>query len=65
MKRADRRSRSPWLWLLALPFAALLFPALYARNDPAFAGLPFFYWYQFAWLLISALLTALVYAKTR
>ncbi len=51
--------------LLAVPFAALLFPASYARTAPTLAGLPFFYWYQFAWLVLSAGLTALVAARTR
>ena len=52
-------------WLLLLPFAALLFPAIYARSEPALLGFPFFYWYQFAWLLVSAALTAIVYQRSR
>ncbi|MBC5801306.1 MAG: DUF3311 domain-containing protein [Candidatus Eremiobacteraeota bacterium] len=60
-----RRRSHWWLALLLLPFGALLFPASYARATPALAGLPFFYWYQFAWLVVSAGLTALVAARTR
>ncbi len=48
-----------------LPFAGLLVPAFYARPDPVLFGFPFFYWYQFAWLLVSAGLTALAYRLTR
>jgi hypothetical protein len=59
-----RRSRW-WLALLVLPFAALLFPAAYARATPTLGGMPFFYWYQFAWLVLSAGLTAVVAARTR
>jgi hypothetical protein len=31
---------------------------------PEFFGLPFFYWYQFAWVPITALITGIVYRKT-
>lgn len=48
--------------LLALPFAGLLYPPLYAREDPALAGVPFFYWYQLVWVIVTA---ALIYAVVR
>jgi hypothetical protein len=37
-----------WYLLLLLPFAGLLYPPLYATEDPELCGFPFFYWYQFA-----------------
>ena len=54
------RGRAPsrwWYALLALPLLGLLYPPLYARRDPELAGIPFFYWYQFAWVLGAAVLT--------
>ena len=54
-----------WYALLALPVLALIYPPLYARHDPEIAGFPFFYWYQFAWVLVSAVLTFVVYRATR
>jgi hypothetical protein len=60
-----RRTRSWWNWLLLVPFLALAFPVLYARQEPALWGLPFFYWYQFAWLFITVLITWIVYAAGR
>jgi hypothetical protein len=51
-------------WLLILPFIGLLFPAFYASSDPVLFGFPFFYWYQFAWVIGSAVLTAIVYKAT-
>ncbi|WP_079125221.1 DUF3311 domain-containing protein [Streptomyces lushanensis] len=48
------------LCLLA-PFVALLWVNSYARTDPAFIGIPFFYWYQMAWVLISSALTMTAY----
>ncbi len=54
-----------WYVLLLLPFAALIVPAAYARAEPSLAGIPFFYWYQLSWIPASAVLTAIVYLKTR
>jgi hypothetical protein len=53
---------SPLLWVvLALPYAALCFPQLYARETPVLLGFPFFYWYQFAWVVLTSVLLGLVY----
>jgi hypothetical protein len=54
-----------WYLLLLLPFAGLLYPPLYATEDPELFGFPFFYWYQFAWVPVTALVTYFVYRKTR
>lgn len=47
--------------LLIVPFAALLFPTLYAHAEPRLAGIPFFIWYQFAWVVAGVAITGLVY----
>ena len=52
-----------WLLLLVIPFIALLWPAFYSFSAPAIGGFPFFYWYQFLWVLITVALTAIVYMK--
>jgi Protein of unknown function (DUF3311) len=58
----ERRRPSRWWYvLLALPFGGLLYPPLYAKHSPELLGFPFFYWYQFAWVPIAALLTWTVY----
>jgi hypothetical protein len=54
-----------WYVLLALPLLGLLYPPLYATRAPQLAGIPFFYWYQFAWVIGAALLTLVVYLATR
>ncbi len=64
----DRRAHGGarrWYLLLALPFLGLLIPPIYARKDPELLGFPFFYWYQFAWVVVAAAVTVLVYVKTR
>lgn len=60
-----RRPSRWWYALLALPFAALLYPPLYAREDPELFGFPFFYWYQMAWIVLTALVCWVVYRVFR
>ena len=55
-----RQPKNVWQWLLLLPFAGVLWPPLYNRIDPMLAGIPFFYWYQMAWVAITAFLLWLV-----
>lgn len=47
--------------LLIVPFAALLWVPSYNRAEPAIAGIPFFYWYQLAWIPLGALLLLIAY----
>ena len=54
-----------WYLLLAIPFVGLLIPQFYAYENPRLFGWPFFYWYQFAWLFITAGLVTTVYRATR
>ncbi|MCT9077653.1 DUF3311 domain-containing protein [Streptomyces fulvoviolaceus] len=46
---------------LFAPFVAMLWVGSYAKVDPAFIGIPFFYWYQMLWVLISTVLTMTAY----
>ncbi|MEU2434701.1 DUF3311 domain-containing protein [Streptomyces rubradiris] len=46
---------------LVAPFVAMLWVGSYAKADPTLIGIPFFYWYQMLWVLISAGLTMLAY----
>lgn len=62
--RKPKSERTAWNWLLIVPAIALAFPALYSRPTPELFGFPFFYWYQIAWILLSALITAIVYFAT-
>jgi hypothetical protein len=59
-----RKSHSAWNWILVLPLFGLLFPGLYARQTPEILGFPFFYWYQVAWVLVTGVLTGIVYLAT-
>jgi membrane protein implicated in regulation of membrane protease activity len=46
---------------LFAPFVAMLWVGSYAKVEPTFIGMPFFYWYQMLWVLISAVLTMIAY----
>jgi len=60
-----RRPSRHWLWLLLIPWIAMVWVSSYNRVDPQLWGFPFFYWYQLLWVLISAVITAFVYFMTR
>jgi hypothetical protein len=63
---SERTSRVwGWYLLLIIPFIATLWVPFYNSLEPVFAGIPYFYWYQFAWVFISAVITAIVYFATR
>lgn len=51
-----------WLYvLLIIPFIATLWIPFYQSPNPGFYGIPYFYWYQFLWVILTAILTAVVY----
>lgn len=60
-----RKGKSWWFVLLVLPFIGTLWVPFYNSVTPEVAGIPFFYWYQFLWVIISAVLTAVVYFATK
>ena len=47
--------------LFLLPLGAMLWVPSYNRIEPALGGVPFFYWYQLAWILIAAVIVLGVY----
>jgi hypothetical protein len=62
------KKRGGWSWwylLFVVQFAVALWPPLYNQAEPALLGLPFFYWFQLFWVLVSAVFTAAIYFATR
>ena len=56
--------RDGWSWwylLFVVEAVAVLWPPFYNRVEPEWHGIPFFYWYQLLWVVLSAGLTAIVY----
>jgi len=60
----------PGLWTLIvvilLPAVVLpLWVTLYDKTDPTLFGFPFFFWFQFALILLSAVLTSVAYGLSQ
>jgi F0F1-type ATP synthase assembly protein I len=43
------------------PFVATLWVSSYNKKSPELGGMPFFYWYQLLWVVITAVLMAVAY----
>jgi cytosine/uracil/thiamine/allantoin permease len=66
MDRQSEKQRG-WSWwyvLFLVQFVAVMWPPFYNKADPSFVGMPFFYWYQLAMVIVGAALTAIVYFAT-
>jgi FtsH-binding integral membrane protein len=63
--KAGHKLWSPWYILLLAPFVAVLWVPFYNSIEPAWMGIPFFYWYQFLWVVISSVITLVVYFATK
>jgi hypothetical protein len=63
--KPTERQRGWWKALLVLPYLGLCFPWVYARNAPELFGFPFFYWYQFAWVVIASAIMGIVYWRLK
>ncbi len=55
---------SNWNLLLIVPLLMLITP-WFNMDEPRVFGLPFFYWYQFAFVPLGVLAVGLVYVKTK
>ena len=63
-KPHHQRAWSWWYLLFVIQYVFILWPPLFNRVEPSLGGIPFFYWYQLLWVIISAILTAIVYFAT-
>jgi FtsH-binding integral membrane protein len=64
-KTPERRPSPLWYLLLLAPFVAMFWVSSYNSVEPAWGGIPFFYWYQLLWIPIGAALTLIVYFATQ
>jgi hypothetical protein len=61
MNHRLRLAKWAWYVALAIIFAGALWVPLYNSVEPRLAGIPFFYWFQFVWVIVTAAATALAY----
>jgi hypothetical protein len=47
--------------LLLLPYLAVMTVPFYNSVEPTLFDVPFFYWYQMLWIVICAVIVAIVY----
>jgi cytochrome b561 len=59
--RPTRAARVLVALLFTIVTVVALAVPLYNRTAPAVAGIPFFYWFQMAWILAAAGATAMAY----
>ncbi len=62
-----QQNRAGWSWwylLFLIQFVAVLWPPFYNNAEPNLIGIPFFYWYQLLWVILGAILTAIVHFAT-
>jgi hypothetical protein len=64
-ERARGSGARRWSLLLLVPLLGVLIPPIYDMKDPTLIGIPFFYWYQMAWIPISVACTVAYYRATR
>jgi hypothetical protein len=67
-KTTGRSSTGLWVAIVVIlvpPVVIPLWVPLYDKTDPTLWGFPFFYWFQFALILGSAVLTIVAYALSR
>lgn len=60
-RRITRRGRILWTVLILCVCGVALFAPFYNMLEPRLLGIPFFYWFQFVWVVISGIITALAY----
>ena len=63
-RRGDGLRFSPWNLMLLVPFLTLVTP-WWNSLEPRLFGMPFFYWSQFAFVLVGVGSVAVVYVRTR
>jgi hypothetical protein len=62
--RATGLILSPWNLLLLVPLVMLVTP-WYNKITPRLGGIPFFYWYQFLFVIVGVACVGIVFAATR
>ena len=59
--KVSRTKRMVWYVILFIPFFVAIAVPLYNRIEPSLFGVPFFYWFQFALIVVAAIITAFAY----
>jgi len=61
-------SRGLWILICVILAPAVILPlwvGLYDKDEPRLGGWPFFFWFQMALIILSAVLTVIAFALSR
>jgi hypothetical protein len=61
MTNGGRRRFHPVYLILLVPYAAFFAVPFYNRIEPELLGIPFFYWWQLVWVIMTAVCIMPVY----
>jgi hypothetical protein len=61
MNNGARRRFHPVYLTLLVPYVAFFWVHLYNRIEPQLFGIPFFYWWQILWVVLTAVCIVPVY----
>ena len=61
IEQPSRAKTTLWIVIFLALFAVTLWVPLYNRVEPRLFGVPFFYWFQFVWIIVSAIVTGVAY----
>jgi uncharacterized membrane protein YdbT with pleckstrin-like domain len=61
MDDKPRRKFHPVYLILLIPYVAFAWVPFYDRVEPQLFGIPFFYWWQIVWIVLTALCIVPVY----
>ena len=50
-----------WIVIFIALIAVTLRVPFYNRLEPTLLGIPFFYWFQFVWIIVAAIVTGVAY----
>lgn len=64
-RRRRRPDASRWHWLLLVPIVVPLLTPLYNRIEPTLFGLPFYYWSQLSFAVLSTVVITIVHIATK
>ena len=61
MNNGGRRKFHPVYLMLLVPYVAFFWVPFYNRIEPQLLGIPFFYWWQILWVVLTAACIVPVY----
>ncbi len=62
MNNKESNAKKGYRWFFLIPFIAMLWVPFYASGTPVLGGFPFFYWYMILWVVLTGVLSLILYS---